>query len=120
MLSAARQQAWSRKLIRTGLRWRGYASAPGALIQRRELRYNSREFLAASDLARRLRHSAPAPALIGSLARRPALVRDLAAVWRLPVTDLQVREADVDAWWFRDWFHSRHRHSVQPRLVLAT
>jgi hypothetical protein len=56
-----------------------------------------------------MRHSAPAPAVIGSLARRPALVRDLAAVWRLPVTDLRVREADVDAWWFRDWFHSRRK-----------
>jgi hypothetical protein len=79
------------------------------MVQRRELRYGSREFLAASDLARRLPHSAPAPALIGSLARRPALLRGLAAVWRLPVTDLQVRQPEADAWWFRDWFAPRRK-----------
>ena len=109
MLSATRQPAWSRKLRRTALSWRGYGSATGALVQRRELRYGSREFRAASDLAQRLPHSGPAPALIGSLARRPAQLRGLAAVWRLPVTDLQVRKADADAWWFRDWFASRRK-----------
>src|SRR5215468_4121140 len=108
MLSEAEQAAWSRKLRRTGQRWRSYAGATGALVQRRELRYGSPGFLAASDLARRLPNSAPA-ALIGSLARRPALVRGVAAVYRLPVTDLQVREADADAWWFRHWFTSRRQ-----------
>jgi hypothetical protein len=88
---------------------RGYGGATAALVQRRELRYGSREFLAASDLARRLPRSAPAPALIGNLARRPALVRVIAAVWRLPVTDLQVRKADADAWWFGDWFAPRRQ-----------
>ena len=101
MSSAARQPAWSRKLRRTGMWWRDIGGATGALVQQRELRYGSREFLAASDLARRLPHPAPAPALIGNLARRPALLRGLAAVWRLPVTDLQVGEADADAWRFR-------------------
>jgi hypothetical protein len=88
---------------------RDYGSATGALVQRRELRYGSREFLAASDLARRLPQSSPAPALIGNLARRPALLRGVAAVWRLPVTDLQVGKADADAWWFRDWFAPRRQ-----------
>ncbi len=109
MLSAARQPAWSRKLRRAGRQWRGYGSAAGAVVQRRELRYGSREFRAASDLARRVTQSAPAPGLIGSLARRPALLRGVAAVCRLPVTDLQVRKAEADAWWFRDWFAPRHQ-----------
>lgn len=109
MLWATRRPAWSRKLRRTALSWRGSGSATGALVQRRELRYGSREFRAASDLAQRLPHSAPAPALIGSLARRPAQLRGLAAVWRLPVTDLQVHQANADAWWFRDWFGPRRK-----------
>jgi len=107
MLSATRQPAWSRKLRRTGLRWREYGGATAALVQRRELRYGSRGFHAASDLARRLPHSALAPALIGNLARRPALLQGAAAVCRLPVTDLQVGKAEADAWWFRDWFAVR-------------
>jgi hypothetical protein len=37
------------------------------------------------------------------------MLRAFAAVWRLPVTDLQVRQADVDAWWFGDWFGPRRR-----------
>jgi hypothetical protein len=41
--------------------------------------------------------------------RHPALLRALAAVWRLPVTDLRVRQADADAWWFRHWFRLRRR-----------
>ena len=109
MSSAARRPAWSRKLGWTGMWWWDDGGATGALVQRRELSYGSREFLAASDLARRLPKSAPAPALIGSLARRPALLRGLAAVWRLPVTDLRVRKADADAWWFRDWFAPRRQ-----------
>ena len=109
MLSEAEQPAWSRKLRRTGLRWRSYAGATGALVQRRELRYGSPGFLAASDLARSLPASDRAPALIESLARRPALLRGVTAVCRLPVTDLQVRKADADAWWFRHWFTSRRQ-----------
>jgi hypothetical protein len=107
--SAAGQPTWSRKPGRTDLRRRGYGCGHGALVQRRELRYGSQEFLAASDLARRLPNSAPASALIGSVARRPAMLRVLAAVWRLPVTDLRVQQADADAWWFRDWFAPRRR-----------
>jgi hypothetical protein len=33
-----------------------------------------------------------------NLVRDPDLVRGLAAVWRLPVVDLRVRQADADAW----------------------
>jgi len=106
MRSAVRQPAWSGKLRRTVLS-RGYGGAPGALVPQRELRYGSREFLAASDLAQRLPHSARAPALIGRLARRPVLLRGLAAVGRLPVTDLQVGEADADAWRSWAWFAQR-------------
>ena len=111
MSSAARQPSWSRKPGRTDLWWPGNGCANGAPVQRRELRYGSQEFLAASDLARRLPDSAPAWALIRSVARCPAMLRVLAAVWRLPVIDLRVRQAEADAWWFRDWF--------APRLRLA-
>jgi hypothetical protein len=37
------------------------------------------------------------------------MLRALVAVWRLPVIELQVRQADADAWWFRDWFRPRRR-----------
>jgi hypothetical protein len=37
------------------------------------------------------------------------MLRVLAAAWRLPVTDLRVRQADANAWWFRHWFGSRRR-----------
>jgi hypothetical protein len=69
-----------------------------APVQRRELHYGSWEFLAASDLARRLPYSPPVPALIGSVVRNPALIRVFVAVWRLPVVALRVRRADADAW----------------------
>jgi hypothetical protein len=73
-------------------------------IQRRELRYGSWEFRAASDLARQSPNSSRTLDLIGSVARQPAMLRVLAAVWRLPVTDLRLQQADADAWWFRHWF----------------
>lgn len=109
MSPVARQPASSRKPGRTGPGWRGYGCANGTPVQRRELRYGSWEFRAASDLARRLPNSSPASALIGSVARQPAMLRVLAAVWRLPVTDLRVRQADADAWWFGHWFRPRRR-----------
>jgi hypothetical protein len=37
------------------------------------------------------------------------MLRALVAVWRLPVTDLRVRQADADAWWFGHWFGRRRR-----------
>jgi hypothetical protein len=105
----ARQPTSSRKPERTGPRWRGSGCANGAPVQRRELRYGSWEFRAASDLVRRLPDSSPASAsaLIGSAARHPAMLRVLTAVWRLPVTDLRVRQAEADAWWFGHWFGPR-------------
>ena len=75
-----------------------------ANFQRRELRYGSQEFLAASDWARGLPLDRPTPVVLGSVARHPAMLRVLAAVWRLPVIDLRVRQADADAWWFGHWF----------------
>src|SRR5215469_3617424 len=106
---APKQPAPSRKPERTRPGWRGNGRVNGTPVQRRELRYGSWKFRAASDLARRLPDSSPAPALIGSVARQPATLRALAAVWRLPVADLQVRQADADAWWFRHWFRPRRR-----------
>lgn len=109
MSPSARRPAWCQRPGRTGSGWRGDGYADGAPVQRRELRYGSWEFRAASDLARRLPNSSPAPALLGSVAQHPAMLRVLAAVWRLPVTDLRVRQADADAWWFRHWFGPRRR-----------
>jgi len=68
-----------------------------ASFRHRELRYGSPEFLAASDWARQL-PSPRIPALLGSMARDPALIRVLVTVWRLPVVDLQVGETAADAW----------------------
>src|SRR5215831_8935411 len=78
-------------------------------FQRRELRYGSREFFAASDWARSLPHNHRAPVVLGSMVRHPAMLPVFAAVWRLPVTDLRVRQADADAWWFGHWFGPRRR-----------
>jgi hypothetical protein len=78
-------------------------------FQRRELRYGSREFLAASDWARGLPPSHRVPAVLGSMARHPAVLRVVVDICRLPVTDLRVRQADADAWWFGHWFGSRRR-----------
>ena len=78
-------------------------------FERRELHYGSREFLAASDWARGLPPSLRAPAALGSMARHPAVLRVLVNIWRLPVMDLRVRQADANAWWFRHWFGPRRR-----------
>ena len=107
MSPTVRQLASSRKPGQTGPRWRGSGSAYGTPVQRREFRYGSWEFGAASHLARQLPNSSRALALIGSVARQPAMLGVLAAVWRLPVIDLQVQQADADAWWFRHRFGPR-------------
>ena len=109
MSPTAKQPASSRKPGRTGPGWRGYGCANSTPTERQELHYGSWEFRAASDLARRLPNSSRALALIGSVARQPGMLRVLAAVWRLPVIDLQVRRAEADAWWFRHWFGPRFR-----------
>jgi hypothetical protein len=95
---AARQPKSRQKEGRTDLERRGYRSGDQRSGQQRELRYGSREFRAASDLARRLPYSPRAWALFGSVVRDPALIRAFVAVWRLPVVDLRVRRADADAW----------------------
>lgn len=74
--------------------------------RRQELRYGSAEFLAASEWARRL-PDVQARTALASLVRHPALVRDLAAIWRLPTINLRVRKCDADAWWFGHWFGPR-------------
>lgn len=94
--ATAKQQASSRASGQTDRRWLGHAG--GTPVQPREFRYGSWEFQAASDLAGRLPYSPPIWAVLGSVARNPALIRALLAVWRLPVVDLQVRSADADAW----------------------
>ena len=91
-----------------------------ASVQRRELRYGSWEFLAASDLARRLPYSPGAPALIGNVVRNPALIRVLLAIWRLPAVDLQVRRADVDAWFGAHFGPARRGRWAQAVLDLPT
>jgi hypothetical protein len=78
-------------------------------LPQRELRYGSQEFLAASDWARGLPLHPRAPAIVRSVVRNPAILRLLATVWRLPVTDIRVRRADADAWWFGHWFGPRRR-----------
>jgi hypothetical protein len=83
-------------------------------LQRRELVYGSREFADASDWARSLPLSPVA--ILASVARHPAALRALVNIWRLPVTDLRVRQADADAWWFGGWFgpgpHNRLARAV--------
>jgi hypothetical protein len=78
-------------------------------FQRRELHYGSQEFLAASEWARGLRLDRRTSVVLGNVARHPAMLRFLAALWRLPITDLRVRQADADAWWFGHWFGPRRR-----------
>jgi len=91
-----------------------------AAVQRRELRYGTWEFRAASDLARRLPYSRPIAALMGSVVRDPALIRALVAVWRLPVVDLRVRQADFDAWFEFHFGPARRGRLAQAVLELPT
>ncbi len=98
MWPTARLQASRRECRRADPEWRGYVCADKPSAWRRELRYGSWEFRAASDLARRLPYSPQVSVLIGSVVRDPALIRVFVAVWRLPVVDLRVRRADADAW----------------------
>jgi hypothetical protein len=102
---------FAKSLMRGG----GVYQAP---VRRRELHYGSWEFLAASDLARRLPYSPPVPVLIGSVVRNPALIRVFVAVWRLPVVELRVPRADADAW-FGNYFGSSRRRA-QAILELPT
>jgi len=119
---AARQPASSREFRRADPGWRGNGRADQMPFQQRELRYGSWEFLAASDLARRLPDAHRVSALIGSVVRDPALIRVLVAVWRLPVVDLRVRRSDADAWldtdaWFGDYFRADVRTIFSGRRL---
>jgi hypothetical protein len=67
-------------------------------VERRELRFDSKEFRAASDLARRLPYAPRASALIASAVRDPALIRVFMAIWRLPIVYLHLQRADAAAW----------------------
>ena len=100
--------------------WRGYGCAGQPPVPRRELRYGSWEFLAGSDLARRLPYSPRVSALIGSVVRDPALIRVLVAVWRLPVLDLRVQRADADAWSGAYFGPARRGRLAQAILELPT
>ena len=82
---AASQPAARRELGRTYRGWLGYADRTP--VQARELRYGSREFRAASDLARRLPYSPRVTTLLGNVLRDPALIRIVADVGRLPIVD---------------------------------
>ena len=75
-----------------------HSCAARAPVQRRDLCYGSSQFLAATDLAHRWPRHRGVSGLMGNLVRDPALIRGLAAIWRLPVIDLRVRRADADAW----------------------
>jgi len=115
---AMRQSAPVREVGRPNPRWWGNGHAGQIPIQRRELRYGSREFVAASDLARRFSYSPRVLGLLGPVVRDPALLRVLLAVWRLPVVDLQVRRADADAW-FGASFGPAGRTIFHGRLAQA-
>ena len=91
-----------------------------AAVQRRELRYGTWEFRAASDLARRSTQSPRIAAVMGSVVRDPALIRALVAVWRLPVVDLRVRQADFDAWFEFYFGPARRGRLAQAVLELPT
>jgi len=83
-----------------------------------ELRYGSREFLAASDMARSLPYSPPVFTLARSVLRDPALIRAFVAIWRLPVIELHVRRADVDAWSDSHFGPARRGRRAQAVLEL--
>ena len=91
-----------------------------APVQRQEFHYGSQEFLAASDLARRLPYSPGVSDLMGSVVRNPALIRVLVAIWRLPVVDLRVRRADVEAWSGAYFGPARRGRRAQAVLDLPT
>ena len=90
--------------------------ADQAFVHRRELRYGSREFLAASDLARRLPYSPRISALIGSWCVIRRCFGSSSQSWRLPVIDLRVRRADVDAWREAHFGPARHGRLAQAVL----
>lgn len=83
-----------------------------------DLRYGSREFLAASDMARSLPYSPSPFAVAGSVLRDPVLLRAFVAIWRLPVIDLRARRADFDAWSGSHFGPARRGRRAQAVLEL--
>ena len=120
MWLTARQATSRRQFGRPGLKWRGRGCAGQPPARRREFCYGSWEFRAASDLARRLPYSPQVWALIGSVARDPALILVFVAVWRLPAVDLRVRRADADAWSGAYFGPARRGRLAQAVLELPT
>jgi hypothetical protein len=118
MRLTARQPTASRDHGRADPERLGYGCADQPPVRRRELRYGSWEFRAASDLARRLDYSHRVSGLIESVARDPALIRALVAVWRLPVVNLRVPRDDADAW-LRAYFHPAGRTIFSGRRAQA-
>jgi hypothetical protein len=107
------KRSLARSLVRGGYAW----PTPS---QRRELRYGTPEFAAASDLARRLPEPLRMSALIGSVVRDPALIRVLMAIWLLPVVELRARQTDVDAWSTAYFGPARRTRLAQAVLKLPT
>ncbi len=120
MWPAARQAASSLELRCAFPGRRGYGYADRTRVQRRELRYNSSEFRAASDLIRRLPDSPRVSALVGNVIRNPALIRTIVTIWRLPVIDVRVRRADADAWLDAVGLADRDKRWAQAVLDLPT
>jgi hypothetical protein len=86
-----------------------------ANFRKRELRYGSQEFLAASDWARQLQRP-QVPGVLGSMARDPALIRVLVTVWRMPVIGLQVGRTAAGAWF--DYYYGPVRRWRPAQAVL--
>jgi hypothetical protein len=90
-----------------------------ANFRQRELRYGSREFLAASDWAQQLL-SPRVPALLGRVTRDPALIRVLIAIWRIPVVELKVEKTAANAWFGYYYGPVRRWRPAQAVLELPT
>ena len=95
---ATGRQTSRRECARADPHHRGSVHADQPKVQRLELSYGSREFRAASELARRLPYSPSIWGLIGGVLRDPVLIRAFIAIWQLPVVDLRIRRADAEAW----------------------
>jgi hypothetical protein len=116
---AARQAASGLEIGRALPRRRGYGHNR-TRVQRRELRYDSLEFRAASDFVRRLPDSPPVSALVGNVIRDPALIRAIVAIWRLPVVDVRVQQDEADGWLGAVGLADRERRWAQAVLDLPT
>ena len=115
---ATRQAASSLEIGRAVPRRRGNSHVDRTRVQRRELRYDSPEFRAASEFARRLPDSPPVSSVVGNVIRDPALIRAIVAIWRLPVVDVRVRRDEADGWLGAVGLADRERRWAQAVLDL--